>query len=331
MVHAMAKDPGKQPRVAWFLARRPGDFASVLAVLALGALGGCGPRVQPDRPFPEEAVPRTQRAPVAERGGARQVVVGELCPQGAAGRPAVAPLLMRTMQWTDATAEVTGAVERGAVPRFVAFGVDGKLAGTFETVGLADIALGQSVAAGTYLGGAPCSSDAGQGQRSADDPKCAAATRGCGVAVAEITRPDDPPVTPAYQTGGICLADNALAVDIDGDGVVQTFPLSGALDGIRAPAAEWSASRTAKATCAPKFTLYDIRLAPEADPGKSPDARAVVMLDVLGVIDLDGDSRKELVLALRFPTVRTVVVYSAPTSPERLELVGEAQSFQFPK
>ena len=324
----MAKDLGKQPRVAWFLAPARSDFASVVAVVALGALGGCGPRVAPDKPFPEETVAKPQRAPVAERGGARQVVVGELCPQGAAGRPAVAPLLMRTMQWTDATAEVTGAVERGAVPRFVAFGVDGKFAGTFETVGLADIALGQSVASGTYLGGAPCTADAGQGQRSAEDPKCIAAARGCGVAVAEITRPDDPPVTPAYQTGGICLAGDAVAVDVDGDGVAQTFPLSGILDGIRGPAQEWSATHTAKATCTPKFTLYDVRLAPEAEPGKSPDARAVVMLDVLGVIDLDGDSRKELVIALRFPTVRTIVVYSATSSPERLELVGEAQSFQ---
>jgi hypothetical protein len=32
-------------------------------------------------------------------------------------------------------------------------------------------------------------------------------------------------------------------------------------------------------------------------------------------------------IALRFPTVRTVVVYSAIGSPQRLELVGEAQSF----
>jgi len=328
MVHAMAKDRGKQPRVAWFLAPTPCDFASVVAVVALALAGGCGPRVAPDKPFPEETIPKPQRAPVAERGGTRQVVVGELCPQGAAGRPAVAPLLMRTMQWTDATAEVTGAVERGAVPRFVAFGVDGKFAGTFETVGLADIALGQSVASGTYLGGAPCTADAGQGQRSPEDPKCIAATRGCGVAVAEVTRPDDPPVTPAYQTGGVCLAGDALVVNIEGEGPAQTFPLSGVLDGVRDPAKEWSATRAAKATCAPKFTLYDVRLAPEAEPGKSPDARAVVTLDVLGVIDLDGDSRKELVIALRFPMVRTIVVYSAASSPERLELVGEAQSFQ---
>src|SRR6266581_2139185 len=106
MVHAMAKDRGCVPRVAWFL-----------AVVALAA---CGPRVQPDRPFPEEVVEHRERAPAPARSG-RQVVVGELCPQAAAGRPAVAPLLMRTTQWIDTASEVTGAVERGVTPRFAAF------------------------------------------------------------------------------------------------------------------------------------------------------------------------------------------------------------------
>ncbi|HEY0477680.1 MAG TPA: hypothetical protein VGD37_09155 [Kofleriaceae bacterium] len=313
----MAKDPGKLPRVAWFLG---------LVGVAGWASPGCGPRVQPDRPFPEEAVVHRERAPVASRGG-RQVLVGELCPQSAAGRPAVAPLLLHTNQWIDTTNEVTGAVERGATPRFAAFGVDGKVAGVFDTVGLADIALGQSVAAGTYVGGAPCTSDAGQGQRT-DDPACVAATGGCGLAVAQLTRPDDPPETPTFPTGGACVSDGALVVDIDGDGAVEWFPLIQALDGIRGPAQEWPASRTARPACAPRFALYDVKLVPEADPGKTPDARATVTLDLLGVIDLDGDGRKELVIALRFPTVRTIVVYSAPSSPERLELVGEAQSFQ---
>jgi len=254
-------------------------------------------------------------------------MVGELCPQGAAGRPAVAPLLLHTTQWIDTPAEVTGAVERGSAPRFAAFGVDGKVAGVFDTLGLADITLGQSVAAGTYVGGPPCTSDAGQGQRT-DDPRCAAATRGCGLAVAELARPDDLRETPAFPTGGACLSGTALAVDIDGDGVAELFPLSGALDGIRGPAQEWSANQNLKATCKPTFVLYDVPLAPEAEPGKPADARAVVMLDLLGVLDLDGDGRKELVLALRFPTVRTIVVYSASGSPQRLELVGEAQSFQ---
>src|SRR5690349_8920671 len=108
MVHAMATDRGSLPRVAWFL--------------AVIAPGGCGPRVAPDKPFPEETVARTERPRPVQRSG-RQVMVGELCPQSAAGRPAVAPLLMRTTQWIDTVSEVTGAVERGSTPRFVAFGV----------------------------------------------------------------------------------------------------------------------------------------------------------------------------------------------------------------
>jgi hypothetical protein len=313
MVHAMAKDRGKLPRVAWFLA----------------LAGGCGPRVQPDQPFPEEAVVRKERGgpvPASQRGG-RQVVVGELCPKGAAGRPAVAPLLLRTTQWTDNATEVSNAVERGSTPRFVAFGVDGKVAGVFDTLGLADITLGQSVASGTYVGASPCTSDAGQAQRT-EDPKCAAATAGCGLAVAEITRPDDPPAMPAYQTGGACVSGDALGVDIDGDGAVEWFPLSGALDGIRGPAQEWSAAQNARAACSPAFVLYDIKLPGEAVPGKSPDPKALVAIDLLGVVDLDGDGRKELVIAMRFPTVRTVVVYSATGLAQRLELVGEGQSFQ---
>src|SRR5262245_55684688 len=115
MVHAMATDRAQLPRVAWFLA-----VTSVATTAPMFACLACGPRVSPDRPFPEEGVvAKPQREPVLARGG-RQVLVGELCPRGAAGRPAVAPLLLRTMGWTDATAEVNGAVERGSVPRFVA-------------------------------------------------------------------------------------------------------------------------------------------------------------------------------------------------------------------
>ena len=252
---------------------------------------------------------------------------GRAGPRGAAGRPAVAPLLLRTTQWTDATAEVTNVIERGSASRFVAFGVDGKIAGVFDTMGLADINLGQSVAAGTYVGGPPCTSDAGQGQR-AEDPRCSAATQGCGLAVAELSRPDEPPETPAYQTGGACLSGDALAVDIDGDGVAEVFPLPGVLDGTRGPSQEWAANPSLTAACTPRFVLYDVKLQPEAPGGRPPDPRAAVTLDLLGVVDLDGDGRKELVIALRFPTVRTVVVYGAEGTPGRLELVGEAQSFQ---
>jgi hypothetical protein len=259
-------------------------------------------------------------------GSGRQVVVGEMCPRGAAGRPAVAPLMMRTMQWTDAVTEVSNAVERGSVPRFVVFGVDGKQAGVFDAVGVADVGMQQSVAAGAYVGASPCTADLGKGTRT-EDPACGPALDGCGLAVGEIARPDDLPVTPTFQTGGACLSGDTIAIDVDGDHVAESFPLSGLLDGVRSPSEEWSAAPTAGAACTPKFELYDIKLAMPPEPGKPIDPKSVVVLDVLGVLDLDGDGRMELVLALRFPTVRTIVVYTPTGSSQRLELAGESESF----
>jgi hypothetical protein len=255
-------------------------------------------------------------------------MIGEMCPQGAGGRPAVAPLIMRTVTWIDTAADVANVVERGGVPRFAVFGVDGKIAGTFDTLGLADIGLQQSVASGTYVGAGPCTAEAGKGART-EDPKCGPATGGCGVAVGELGRADDPPPIPSYQTGGACLSGDALAVDIDNDGVMESFPLAGVLDGIRSPAKEWSAAPTAGAQCKPSFGLYDVRLAPPPEPGKSQvDPKHIVKLVLLGVIDVDADGRRELVIALEFPTVRTIVVYTSTGSPQRLELAGEGTSFQ---
>jgi hypothetical protein len=310
MVQLMATDLVRACGVAWL----------VIAV-------GCGPRVRPDRRGPDEPDPaalKEQQRPKVT--GGRQVVVGEMCPQAAAGRPAVAPLVMRTATWIDAQTDLANVVERGGVPRFVVFGVDGKVAGMFDTLGLTDIGIQQQVASGTYVGGMPCTADAGGGQRT-EDPKCTPATGGCGIAVGELARPDDPPPTPVFKTGGACIAGDALAVDIDGDGVMEQFPLAAVLDGVRSPATEWTASPVAGGTCKPTFELYDVRLTPVAEPGKPIDPKHVVGLDVLGVLDVDGDDRKELVLALKFPTVRTIVVYTAPDSARRLELAGESQSF----
>jgi hypothetical protein len=319
MVCSMAFDCAPPRRVAW-----------LVMIVAIGA--SCGPAIKaPEGPGAEPAT--TKATPTPINRAARQVVVGEMCPQGAGGRPAVAPLIMRGVQWTDAAADVVNTVERGSVPRFIVFGVDGRMAGVFDTLGIVDVGLQQSVATGTYAGALPCTygldtkPSPGQLATRAEDPKCGPVTNNCGLAVGEITHPDEPPLTPAYTTGGACLSGDQLAVDIDGDGRIESFPIAGVLDGIRAPAAEWSASPTSQAACAPHFQLYDLHLVPEPDPGKPADQKLTVMLDVLGVVDLDGDGRRELILALRFPTVRTIVVYSPLATAQRLELVGESMSF----
>lgn len=287
-------------------------------------LVACGPSVKPPSPPAEpEPIGRGVSATKADPSG-RRVVVGEMCPQGAGGRPAVAPLVMRGVGWTDTASEVAATVERGTVPRFYVFGVDGKPAGSFDTLGMVEVGIGQPVATGTYVGASPCTYGGAKAtDPRGEDPKCGAATRGCGIAVGEITSPDDPPHTPSFTTGGACISGTELAVDIDGDGAIESFPIAAALDGIRAPAAEWSASPTAAAACTPTFQLYGLKLAPEPRPGK-PAEKGLVTVDVLGVIDLDADGRRELVLAMRFPTVRAIVVYTATSSPQRLELAGEA-------
>src|SRR5262249_13155817 len=179
-----------------------------------------------------------------------------------------------------------------------------------------------------YGAGASAKPKPGDIATRAEDPKCGAATAGCGLAVGELTHPDEPAETPKFTTGGACLSGDALAVDIDGDGTIESFPLSGVLYGIRGPAAEWSAAPTSTAACTPTFQIYDVKLVAKPDPGKAVDPKSQVTMDVLGVADFDGDGRREIVLALRFATVRTIVVYTASQTATRLELAGEAQSFQ---
>ncbi|HEX5061392.1 MAG TPA: hypothetical protein VFV99_18620 [Kofleriaceae bacterium] len=288
----------------------------------------------PSPPAEPEPITRTP-GPHKVDPNARRVVLGEMCPQGAGGRPAVAPLIMRGVGWNDTAAEVAATVERGGVPHFAVFGVDGKVAGTFESLGMVEVGIAQPVATGTYVGASPCTYGGGKvTDTRAEDPKCGPATKGCGIAVGEITGPDEPERKPDFATGGACVVGNELEVDIDGDGKIESFPITGALDGIRAPAAEWTALPTStQAPCKPTFQVYGMKLAPEPSSNKTPSKGVIVVdkgdvtIDVLGVIDLDGDGRREVILAMKFPTVRSIVVYTATEMAQRLELAGEASGF----
>src|SRR5207302_1741287 len=145
------------------------------------------------------------------------------------GRPAIAGLLERSVGWTSSAEDIANTLERGNVQRFAVFGVDGKPAGAFDTMGLVDVGMVQPVASGAYAGAGPCTysvnvkpgTDKAVAPR-AEDPKCGQVTGGCGIAVGEITGPHEPPSAAKYETGGACLTGDQLAVDIDGDGKAES-------------------------------------------------------------------------------------------------------------
>ncbi len=281
----------------------------------VSVVAACGPTSAPARPGNQPEAVGAPRAP--NPGGysaGSQVVVGQMCPQGAGGRPAVSPLAMRTVGWSDVAVDLANTIERGSVQRFAVFDDAGKQAGVFDTIGLADISPHVSVATGAYTGALPCTTDGGSGLR-LEAPACGPTATGCGIAVGVLGRPDDPPELPVVTTGGACLQGDGLAVDIDGDDVMELFPLASLLDGARGPAEEWTAAPEVGVACKTTFAIHDAKV------------EHLQRLDVVGVLDVDGDGRVELVLALTFPTAKTIAIYTAASSPQRLVLAGEGRAF----
>ena len=289
--------------------------------MAVLGLAGCPRTTAPEAPGPEPTPPSVDRRP-SSGGGGQAAMLGELCPTAAAGRPGVAPVAARLVSWTNAPEALAAPLDRGQTGAFAVLGADGRRVGVFTAIGTAD-----GVAMGSYAGGSPCARPAaagGTGGAPADDPACVAATGGCGLAVAPISTGGaftglEPP---DVATAGACVSDGNLIVDIDGDGAGEAFPLSGVLDGSRAPADEIPATAVVAAPCTPSFSRYGLAIAVDA---AIADPRHKVTVDVLGVLDLDGDGRRELVLGLRYAERRTIAVYSAIDSAARLSLIGESE------
>jgi hypothetical protein len=51
-------------------------------------------------------------------------------------------------------------------------------------------------------------------------------------------------------------------------------------------------------------------------------------VDLVGVLDLDGDGRLEIVLQYRYGEKRTWAIYGAPDTPMRLELLAEGEPWE---
>lgn len=288
-------------------------------------IGACGPAVPPVAPPPEPGTaavaapaPAAEARPAAVRPG-RRILLGELCPQSASGRPALAPILLRGVQWTDETEELASAISHGQAARFMVFGVDGKRAGTFDALGLAEGAP-QAMALGSYSGAPPCTKTGPTSAR-IEDAQCQSATSGCGLAVALLGDAAEPLEA---KPGGVCQSGDALVVDLDGDGTSEAFAVAELLDGVRGPAEQLEARPGGAAPCTPQFALWGVRQVAEA--GKAADPRYVVTIDVLAVLDLDDDGRRELILALRYPDQRTIAVFGVAEVATQLRLLGESSS-----
>lgn len=318
------------------VARRMADHGMRSAFMAL-VLAACGPAVHPQGPGEPEpgsaATPTKGPPPHSTKPPpaiARTVLVGEMCPQGAAGRPGIDPLFLHRLDWTVDPGEVHEPLERGEVHQLAVVAGDGRRAGVFTVMGTADV-VGVDVAIGSYAGASPCARPPSTtGTPAKEDPACVAATQGCGLAVTTIDPGDDaytgadadtiaavPPIAQA------CVAGDTLVVDIDGDGAAETYSLPSFLDQIRGPADEITAVPTASPPCQGSFARWDALVDAGTVPGTAPDPRYRVAIDLIGAIDLDGDGRKELVVAFRGADYRTIAIYSATSSAARLERVGE--------
>lgn len=296
--------------------------AVILALpIAAGLLAACGSSPRPDAigPVGPPAAGPPPPSEVAGQPGVRQVLVGEMCPRAAGGRPAVRPLFVRGQTWTDRREAVSAPVERRGARQFSVLGWEGRRAGLFSIAGAAELD-GGAAAIGAYAGRSPCEKPRGAGRAGERDPDCLAALRECGVAVAVIepaggfhARPvEEDPDPVDLEVGGACVADGKLLVDIDADGAPEAYPVGGFVDTAGAPSGEVVSVPPGGATCTARF-------AARATPGDADSS-----FDILGVADLDADGRHEIVASFRRGERRTWAIYQAGGSVARLDRVATA-------
>jgi hypothetical protein len=293
---------------------------TAIGLVVLAALAACGSRVPPTevRGDVAEVPPASARPPSAGRIG-RSALIGELCPSTAGGRPGVTPWFVRLVGWLDQPADVSAPIARGSARQFGVLGFDGRRAGVFTSLGLAT-SDGVELAAGSYAGASPCALPAVAGQAAALDPQCEKLQRGCGVAIAEVSTDgrapfDEDPEAVRFDAGAACVVRDDLVVDLDGDGHPERFPLAGFVDSAPGPAEEVVARDGEAPACDARFSL------PQLMPARHP--RGFLGLDLLAVVDADGDGRREILLQFRYAGRRTVALYATAGSTQRLERVGE--------
>jgi hypothetical protein len=158
----------------------------------------------------------------------------------------------------------------------------------------------------------------GLGQVRSRNEQCVATTHGCALALGHMeatggfdARPyEEDPESNELASGAACEVGDQLLIDVDGDGAIERFSLSELVAGHEP--VELPLVPGGSATCEPSFA--------------APVAAGDSLLRV-GVLDLDGDGRPEVV----YRRGDDLFVFGAPNSPARMELLGRATLTSAPK
>jgi hypothetical protein len=294
---------------------------SILLMTLVAACGGAAHQVPDDKPLiseagdeprplgdaPDAAPPPAKRAPTPAKV-VRPGLVGEMCLDKGAGRAALSLLIERQVGWSADPRELEHLAGHQAARPFTVLSARGKRAGTFGAVGPVDLGTESPALTGGYAGSPPC-----EDKDAAFAAACSEAQGKCGLAVASLAV-DGETDAPRLATGAACVDKDRLYVDLDGDGVDETYKVAGFLDELKAPAQEVAPDGPpGKTTCTRAFSL------PRLERGN--DAKAFRSMDLLGIVDLDDDGHLELVMQYRYASVRTWAIYAL--DGERLTLVGE--------
>ncbi len=283
---------------------------SVLALLACG-----NPLLPAEKPTntAHAAIkgPEVASVPPAVENG-QSVLLGWFCPEAGAGRPAIRPLFARDPKWDSDPSPLNKAIASRRVKRFTVLAWQGHAAGSMSVVGAAQDATG-TMAMGAYVGASVCQpkSVRAESEIPDEDPVCRALSEGCSLALGELeaaggfhSRPyeEDPERLELFR-GGACEDSDVLLLDTDGDGKVERFSISDLKGEGRAP--------------------VELPLAPLASESCQANFAASVVghadLVRMAVLDVDGDGRIEV---LYRRNSSEFLLYGAPKSPARLELLG---------
>jgi hypothetical protein len=274
---------------AVYIAAMSRAHAGVLVVLLLGACAQSAGQKRQASPF----APTAPAFDADEIGAAVDgALVGLMCLP--AGQPArLWVIAVRDAGWHDQPGEVQRLVRGQADRPFLVLSATGGRAGVWNGVGVID-PRGPTLGGG-YAGAAACLPE---------DGRCLRARGQCALAVASLGE-DGRAEPPRLATGGACLEGDSLAVDVDGDGQREVFDAR-ALDAL--PDELPLVARTS--ACTPSFVA--------TWPG----------LVLLGVVDVDGDARQEIVVGRvgERGDVERVAIYAAVGKAGRLRKVSDREA-----